>query len=205
MVIGKVVNSVFGSCSYLVDDGGDGVWLVDCGDVGPVVELLLGRKVRGVLLTHAHFDHIYGLNELCELYPKVLVYTNADGREALLDAKLNLSKYHEAPFVFSRPENIRLVDDGDCIHLYDSNSTDSRIDSASGAGLAAEVYATSGHNPSCLTYVVGNDVFTGDAYIPGVKVVTNIPGSDKLAAARSLKLIQALSVGKTIRPGHYIE
>ena len=190
MPIERIVNSVFGSCSYLIDDGDGGVWLVDCGDVEPVVRLLWGRVVRGVLLTHGHFDHIYGLNELCKLFPNALVYTNAAGRDALLDAKLNLSKYHETPFVFNRPQNIRLSDEGERITLSES--------------MTAEVLATPGHNPSCLTYMVGSDLFTGDAYIPGSKVVTNLPGSDKHAAASSLTRLIALVPTKTLHPGHFV-
>ena len=190
MPIERIVNSVFGSCSYLIDDGDGGVWMVDCGDVEPVVRLLRGRVVRGVLLTHGHFDHIYGLNELCKLFPDAIVYTNAAGRDALLDAKLNLSKYHETPFVFNRPQNIRLSDEGERITLSES--------------MTAEVLATPGHNPSCLTYMVGSDLFTCDAYIPGSKVVTNLPGSDKHAAASSLTRLIALVPTKTLHPGHFV-
>ena len=70
--------------------------------------------------------------------------------------------------------------------------------------MTAEVLATPGHNPSCLTYMVGSDLFTGDAYIPGSKVVTNLPGSDKHAAASSLTRLIALVPTKTLHPGHFV-
>ena len=47
-------------------------------------------------------------------------------------------------------------------------------------------------------------LFTGDAYIPGSKVVTNLPGSDKHAAASSLTRLIALVPTKTLHPGHFV-
>ncbi len=42
--------------------------LVDPGDVWEGF-----KNVSAVLLTHAHFDHIYGLNELLEISPEAKV------------------------------------------------------------------------------------------------------------------------------------
>lgn len=41
------------------------------------------------------------------------------------------------------------------------------------------VIETPGHCPSCLTYYTDNYIFTGDSYIPNVKVVTKLPYGDK--------------------------
>ena len=73
----------------------------------------------------------------------------------------------------------------------------------SGINLAA--METPGHNPSCLCFAVDNCLFTGDSYIPGVKVVTNLPGSKKKLAQESVEKILRLGVGKKICPGHAIE
>ncbi|MBR3100585.1 MAG: MBL fold metallo-hydrolase [Muribaculaceae bacterium] len=187
MLIQNIVNTFFCSCTYVltVDDFS---WLVDCGDVEPLLSLLKGKNLKGVLLTHAHFDHIYGLNELLMHFPNVKVYTNGSGRESLLNDKMNLSRYHETSFVFEFPENIRIVDGGDEIAL----SKDFR----------AKVIVTPGHHPSCLTYVIDNAIFTGDSYIPGVKVVTNLPQGNKKQAHESVDCILSLSESGTIYPGH---
>lgn len=174
------VNSLFNSLSYKYANV-----LFDPGD-----EWAGFKDVKVVLLTHAHFDHIYGLNRVLELNPSALVYTNFAGREALLSDKKNMSRYHETPFVFAYPENISVVDDGDEINLGD--------------GLVAEAHFTPGHNPGCITWVIGDSVFTGDSYIPGIKTVTNLPGSDKALAAQSEILIKKLAEGKRMFPGHKI-
>ena len=51
--------------------------------------------------------------------------------------------------------------------------------------------------------MVGDNLFTGDAYISGVKVVTNLPKGNKKLAQDSIERILGLAEGKTIRSGHY--
>ncbi|MBQ7689886.1 MAG: MBL fold metallo-hydrolase [Muribaculaceae bacterium] len=178
---------MFGSSTWLLGSEGEGTWLVDCGDVEPLVPLI-APPLRGVLLTHAHFDHIYGLGHLLSRFPAVRIVTNAAGREALLDEYQNLSAYHDSPFRLADDHAIDVVDEGDTVSLFNH--------------AAAHVYATPGHHPSCLTYAIGNHLFTGDAYIPGVKVVTLLPGGDKQAAAASLERIARLAARRIVHPGH---
>lgn len=174
------INSLFSSVSYRL-----GCVLIDPGDEWEGFE-----NVVAVLLTHTHFDHIYGLNRVVELNPKVRVYTNEAGKEALFDDKLNLSCYYEAPFTFQYGDKIINVDNENEINI--------------GKGLMVRAYYTPGHNPSCITWVIGNIVFTGDSYIPGVKTVTNLPNSNKQQALDSENLILRLCYGKSIYPGHEI-
>ena len=60
--VSHIVNSVFTSRTYILSkEGENACWIVDCGDVEPLLERLAalgGIPVKGVLLTHAHFDHI---------------------------------------------------------------------------------------------------------------------------------------------------
>ena len=195
MQVSHIVNKVYASRTYILSqEGSPSVWLVDCGDVPHIVDMLsyLGGSsfiIKGVLLTHAHYDHMYGLPELTELFPSLLVYTNAIGKKALASERLNFSKYHEDSINYET-DNIIICEDGDEIELFDS--------------VKAVVHYTPGHNPSCLTYEVGNYLFTGDSYIPGIKVVTNLPGGDKALAAESIEKIKHLAEGKVLCPGHVV-
>jgi len=186
MEVRQIVNTVYKSCSYVLAHDGKS-WLVDCGDVDRILPLVDG-KLCGVLLTHAHFDHIYGLNVLTRIYPSLPVYTNAAGLEELVSDKMNFSKYYGDPFVFNTPENVVLLQANECIDLFD--------------GITGQAVFTPGHSPSCVTWVVGDMLFTGDSLIPGVKTVTNIPHSDKAEAARSENLIRLLSQDRVLYAGH---
>jgi glyoxylase-like metal-dependent hydrolase (beta-lactamase superfamily II) len=188
-----IVNSIFTSRTYiLTDDGKKDFWIVDCGDVPPLVDLISkiggdSLNIKGVLLTHVHYDHIYGLPRLKEMFPDIRVYTNEAGRKALPNPKLNMSKYHDDPIIYET-ENVVTCSEGDVIDLFD--------------GVQAKVHETLEHHPSCLTFEIGDYLFTGDAYIPGEKVVTILPGADKALAAESLERIKRMAEGKVVCPGH---
>lgn len=171
------INEVMSSVTYRA-----GNILIDPGDKWEGF-----NYVKCVLLTHAHFDHIYGLNDLLELDNRILVFTNEIGREMLLNSRMNMSFYHETPFVFRFPSNIKIV-----YHLEEMSMGD----------IVIKAVFTPGHNPSCITWIVGDFVFCGDSYIPGLKTVTNLPGGDKKQALESTCLIKQLTIGRQMYPGH---
>ncbi len=176
-----------------MEENDEKVWLVDCGDTENVMDNLpVFSKVVGVLLTHVHFDHIYGLNDLVRQFPQCRVYTNAFGLKSLTDPKRNFSRYHMDvdDFIFDHPKNVTVVDEGEKIELFE--------------GVYADVYFTPGHDESCLCYETGENLFTGDAYIPGVKTVTSFPNSSKKKALESDLRISSLARGMKVYPGHTV-
>ena len=187
MEIHQVVNTLYRSCSYVITHEGVS-WLLDCGDVEPLLHLIGHNTLRGVMLTHGHYDHIYGLNILLTLYPSMAIFTNEAGKEELLSDKRNFSKYINDPFILQSPENVILVEDGRGIDLFD--------------GIQAVPVFTPGHSPSCVTWVIGDAVFTGDSYIPGVKTVTNFPLSNRAQSAASELIIKDLISHRDVYPGH---
>lgn len=186
--VDRIVNSVFDSITWLLSETeSNQVWLVDCGDIAPILEKVEEKTVAGVLLTHSHFDHIYGLPELINHFPDCKIYTNEAGLIALADARKNLSLYHESP-VIVKGKPLIICNDGDEIKLYPD--------------VSARIYETPGHHPSCLTFEVGHYLFTGDAYIPGVKTVTNLPGGNIKDANLSTVRILSLIPGHILYCGH---
>ena len=165
-----IINRLFSSVTYLIiSNEGSSAWVVDPGDMDRLTPYLNNTHIyiSGVLLTHAHFDHIYGLNE-----------------------KMNLSKYHDSPFIFSREDSIESISDGSKIELDNE--------------IKAQAIYTPGHNPSCITWIIKDCLFTGDSYIPGIKTVTNLPASNKEQARISEEKIKSLGNDKLIYPGHLI-
>lgn len=191
-MIDYIVNSIFNSITYILPVGNQkDCWLVDCGDVEKIIEQ--GWNIRGVLLTHAHTDHIYGINKLLEAFPNALIYTNVEGEKGLQNPKWNFSRYHDdvEDFIISKPQNIRIVDEG-WIKIENE--------------LLVGVLYTPGHEPSCITFRINNMLFTGDAYIPGIKPVVTFPRSNKEQAAESFARLRDLDTkGINIMPGHDVE
>ena len=189
-----ITNTIFTSKTYILyREGEPKAWLVDIGDVEPVVTFLKEKNlsVEGVVLTHAHFDHIYGLEALVEHFPDCKVIVCEYAKEALASDKLNMSRYHGTPIIFES-ENVVVVHEGESMCLFEDEPE-------------MVFYETPGHNPGCLTMVMGDMIFTGDAYIPGVGANTRLPRADKEQAKVSLEKILKLAEGKTILSGHQVE
>lgn len=190
----EITNTIFSSQTYVIyKKGCETAWIVDIGDVNPLLSFLekLHLNVEGVFLTHAHFDHIYGLEALVEKFPECKVYVCEYAKQALASEKLNMSKYHGTPINYSR-DNMVVVKEGESMKLFNEEPE-------------ILFYETPGHNPGCLTMVIGNLIFTGDAYIPGIGVNTIPPKSDKKLAKISLERILKLAEGKIVLSGHHIE
>ena len=189
MEVIRIVNSVFRSNTFLIEDESGMCFLVDCGDIGSIVRYLQCNEftLGAVFITHAHYDHIYGLNELFEVYPQLIVYTSLHGKEGLYSDKLNLSKYHSNTFVFQY-DSVETLQEKQLIEISKNKHL--------------EVYETPGHDWSSLCYKIGNNVFTGDSYLPQYGVVANLPKSDKNEALKSIERIKNISIGCNIFPGH---
>ena len=188
MRVGHINNMVFNSITYILSEPTrNEVWLVDCGDVEKLDPSI---PVAGVLLTHTHFDHIYGLNKLLERWPGAKVFTNEYGKVALGDARLNMSHYYgETPdFVLEKPENVVFIDESTSMKLL---------------GHKLEILSVPGHDASCFAFIIDGNLFTGDSYIPGHRVVTNLPRCDKKQALQSEAFLQQIELKYKLFPGHF--
>lgn len=189
----RIVNSILDSNSFLIYDPEDKLaWIVDPGDVLDIIEWVKSNEyqILGVLLTHAHFDHIYGLNLLLDSFPDLVVYVGEDDKQALYSPKLNMSKYHdEGEFVY-QGSLICSVVEGSVVELFN--------------GVCAEAFSVPGHTPGSMVYRISEYLITGDAYIPGYNVVTLFPRANKCLASASWNFINdMLSSGNfKLYPGH---
>lgn len=191
LVVTSAVGQVMDSMIYTLSDGiGKDYYLIDIGDFDAAQRLLpKDANVRGVFITHGHHDHIFGLNRLKEVYPDCEIYASGECAQMLASSKANLSFYLETPFEYK--SEVTVLKDGVHVELFN--------------GIALTAIATPGHNPSCLCFMVNNYLFTGDSFIPGVKVVTNLPGGSKRQAQESVVKILELAKGRTICPGHIVD
>ena len=188
MHIIRIVNSVFTSNTFvLTDEGSQDCWLVDVGDIEPILEVVGARTVKGIFITHTHYDHIYGINKLVERFPECVVYTSEHGKEGLFSNKLNFSRYHDDPIVFEG-KHIRVLEEGEEIFLFPF--------------IILKALYTPGHDWSCMSYYTDDLIFTGDSYIPNIKAITFLPKSNKAEAQASLERILELCKTRDVYPGH---
>ena len=142
-IAGPIENNMY----LLVDEKTKQAVLIDATALVP--EILdtvkeLGADVKYILLTHGHFDHIMGLNDLKEALNAQAVINKND---------LTLSdKINEFTRMFNMPETTpsvyeKFVDDGDVIQAGD---------------MKIEVISTPGHTEGGVCYLVDDNLFSGD-------------------------------------------
>ena len=196
MRVFRYTNKILASNTYILSkDNNDNVYIVDPGDSVVIINWLVSHKkvLSGLFLTHAHFDHMYGLNDLLDKYPEASLYVSKLMLDGLFNVRLNTSLYHEQPFVLSDRylRNIKLLNEGYNFMLWDTHK------------LFA-VY-TPGHTKDCVSFGIDNFLFSGDSLIPGKKIFYRKKMSDHKAIANSIEKIFNIfdSIEKIILlPGH---
>lgn len=191
MDIHTIVNSIFQSKTYVLSTRNNReAWLVDCGDSQPIIEFITTNKLilKGILITHAHFDHIYGLNGVNDYFPGAKVYTSEEGKKGLYDVIQNLSKYYEAPWTYNY-NNVSVLTEQSELFVLDKG---------------VKTFFTPGHDISCLSFKIDKYLFVGDSYIPGLKTFSNWPLSEKQKARVSEERILKIAQNEhlEIRAGH---
>lgn len=189
----RFVNSRFASNTYIIaHPEHDEVWAVDPGDTDVVLEWMKTHSkhtITGILLTHAHFDHIYGMNIIVFHYPLCKVYiANAYGKEALRNPKTNGSKYNEeGPIVIAEDAEVEFF--GDTMQLWE--------------GVVMKTFNTPGHSDDSQCLLVDGRLFTGDTLIKNVRTVTKLKGGSVEKLEESMSVIASLK-GSNLRvmPGH---
>lgn len=183
MHVYRIVNSVLESNTYCIwEDSSDDMWLIDCGDADEIIKLArsFDKTIKSVFLTHSHYDHIYGLNDLNDYNPEFIIYTNEFGAQALKNSRINLSRFFGHNFEYK----------GTNIHILDDNNIFGAL-------------MVPGHDPSSMCYLIKNYLFTGDSYLLNFSIIDRFPNSNKEDAKNSEDLIKSLWVsGMIMCPGH---
>lgn len=181
----------FETNAYVYTPDGRHAWIVDPG-AGPrkVIELVESRGlvVDAVLLTHAHADHILGLGEVMEAFPKTPLLLHEDEKDWPGDPALNLSAAFGMPY--SGPEPTRLLSHGDEVEV---------------GGQAWTVRHAPGHSPGGCVFLApgGSLAIVGDTLFAGSIGRTDLPGGDFEQLAASIRReIYGLDGACLCLPGH---
>ncbi|HJA89012.1 MAG TPA: MBL fold metallo-hydrolase [Candidatus Parabacteroides intestinavium] len=195
MIHVEAINNVlFQSRTYLMwKEEAPDAYLVDCGDMAPIQYFLStrGKFLKGIFLTHCHYDHIYGLRHLTDDLSQVTIYASPETEEGLRDARINLSRYQGEPFELDGKAKVTLIGSRSEINLFDA---------------ALQVLETPGHDAGCLSFRISDCLFTGDSYIPGLPVFYKWKRSDKRLALENEQRLKDLADDcmLDVYSGHYL-
>lgn len=172
-----VVETAPGRC-IIVDLGGDADYLMNF--------LKLNKlKLTKILLTHGHFDHIGGVEEVRRL-TGAEVFIHLNDSEMLTSEKFSLaSGMSYNPFIpvtlWTAVEEDAIIQDGD---------------------LSFKVIHTPGHSRGSVCYICEDVIFSGDTLFNRSIGRTDFLGSNPIDMKKSLKKLSLLEGDYKVLPGH---
>lgn len=161
-----------GSSAYVIDPGGEAERIA-----GILREK--GLELKGMLLTHAHFDHIGGVAGLEAEFPGAWVFV-PKGDIAVYTHPMNQLPPDYPPARL--PKNL--------------------IEKPEIGGM--EIIDTPGHTPGGVSYHFPADktLFSGDTLFAGSVGRTDFPGGDMAVLMKSLEKLKRLDGDTLVIPGH---
>ena len=191
MGLTRYPSRAFTSNVYVFKASQGDAFLFDIGEIEGVIGDLKGSTVKALFLTHCHYDHIYFINELVELFPSISIFGHKITLEALADPKANLSFYHESPVSYNG-NNLCALKEGQSQGILEFGST------------RVSWFCSPGHHPGAVSFRIGRYLVAGDSFIPGISVVTKLKGGNKVEAMRSKEIIVNMlkEDNLIVAPGH---
>ena len=186
-----VVGPIQTNCYFIINQETKSLLIVDPGAAGKALAAKIrekGYRPVAVLLTHGHFDHVGGVAELREAFPRLSVYACEKEKETLQDPRVNLSA----------------TMDWNPVH-YEADEYLKENEEVSLAGFTFRVLLTPGHTPGgcCFYFEKEHALFSGDSLFHGSIGRTDFPKGSFSQLVRSVQeRLLVLPDETSVYPGH---
>lgn len=188
-------NALGTNCAVLWEDGSSTCAVVDPGmpsaeDLERLTSFLRanGLTPDAILLTHGHFDHLWGVDRLLEVYPGTPAYLHAADFDIM--AQITGPRGLEAFSFLRHSFTPTAIADGDVLRS---------------GGVDWQVIHTPGHTPGgvCFYSARNNLLLSGDTLFAGSIGRTDLTGGDYDVLMKSLlERVMVLPGDTDVIPGH---
>ena len=148
----------------------------------------LSLNPRFIILTHEHYDHCWGVNDLRAKFPHIKLICSSYCSSAIQNTKLTYSHYYCKPEFTIKPADIIVEDVEGKISWNDYLITCSQA---------------KGHSLSSIFIFIRSAIFTGDTLIMNSKTITRFKTGSKSDLENTLqKMLSYKGKGFLVHPGH---
>ncbi len=175
---------------YIVADENtkEGILIDAGGGVDKVVNIVekLQIKLKYIILTHCHVDHIAGLRKLRYEYPRVPIVINIEDFDGMSDSTINMCDMLGIENNFLNADIT--VKEGDVIEF---------------GNLQALIIHTPGHTAGSMCILVKDALFSGDTMFKGTRGRTDLKTGSEREILWSIKdKLLELPDDTIVYPGH---
>lgn len=185
MIINTFTAGPIDANNYLLADNDEAV-LIDCSEAKPeVLSALEGKKLKFILLTHGHFDHVLGVNEMREKTGAKVLINKED--VVRMNESADIMRTFGVQGV-ETPKADDFLNDGDTLKFGNTE---------------IKVIATPGHTQGCVCYLIDGKLFSGDTLFKESVGRCDLPGGNFQKLSDSVKnRLFTLDDNTIVYPGH---
>ena len=185
MIINTFTAGPIDANNYLLTDNDEAV-LIDCSEAKPeVLSALKGKKLKFILLTHGHFDHVLGVNEMREKTGAKVLINKED--VVRMNESADIMRTFGVQGV-ETPKADDFLNDGDTLKFGNTE---------------IKVIATPGHTQGCVCYLIDGKLFSGDTLFKESVGRCDLSGGNFQKLSDSVKnRLFTLDDNTIVYPGH---
>ena len=145
--------------------------VIDAGCSVEKIKSITNKPIKAVFITHGHFDHILYIEEYDKL--NIPIYVNEHILELFEDQTKNASLMFGCSKTF-KVKNLNFVCDNQEIEIDNHK---------------IKCLCTPGHSVDCMSFIIDNNLFSGDTVFSVAVGRDDLPTSNTLELIKSLKRI----------------
>ncbi len=188
LTIKRFITGPIDTNTYVLSQSDSSCIIIDpSGGCNNLLDYIKNEKLspKAICLTHGHFDHFMGIEEILDCYPGIDIYAHPTAKVLIQKPEYNGSYMIGTQLSYNGP--IKELNEG----------------IVSVGGFELNVLYIPGHSPGGCAFVIEKNCFSGDSLFAGSVGRIDFPGCDGQALISSIKeKLFTLPEDTVVYPGH---